>query len=302
MLLQLASLRPISLFHPDFPSNSALGGAIIQTSTSVCFRFPLELLSVSEVFANAAELSQHDGTSGPLIPLDIVRPEGFHVILSVLQPVSEHYSLATKTARLRGFSPEVVGEAFETATILEIHDFAQLLLPFFPDPFCRFAIASGSDDEALLQAMASDTLNLEFASMSRSTQWLLEILNTSAFDRLRRLHSKRRQTPPKSLLSRMMSGRPGLDALQGFSKSCRKNGCGAIRSVKGKSWAQLRSRAASHVWEGLVKMGPLPCNWRELADWILEGTCKGCGTCKAKLSDCFGRVLDEAESRLHREL
>lgn len=294
--------RSITFFHPDYPHDSPIGGTIIQTSTGACFRFPLDLLSVSEIFANAAELSKHDPTSDPVIPLDIICPEGFHVIMSVLQPVGEGYTLSNKTARLRGFSPETLGEGFEAAEILDIHDFAKLLLPYYVNPFFRFAIASGSNDAALLQAMTGDTLHLEFGSMSRSAQRLLEILNTSAFDKLRRLHSKRREAPPKSLLAAMMSNQPMSDGSNDFSRLCRKTGCRAMKSVKGRSWAQLRSRGASDVWTALVKMEPIPCQWREMADWILNGSCRGCGTCQARLSDSFGRALDEAERKLPREL
>ena len=308
--------RSIKFFHPDFPRDSILGGAIIQTSTGLCFRFPLDLLvSVSDLFCDASEVShsypQSTSTSGStydeslnqVITLDIVRPEGLYVVLSVLHPITDHHTLKEKVDRLRKFKAEDIIEGFYAAEVLEITNLAQLLLPFYKDPFTRFALASGSNDPTLIQEVAIETFESPFSSMSRFAEIILNTLDPSLFVRLRGLHDKRSKLP-KTILPTLMSGQVMLDSLNDFTKNCRKKDweCAALRSVKGKSWTQLRNRAASDVWNGLVKTSTLPCQWKEVSDWALEGSCKGCQICRKRLSECFGKALEAAVEGLPKEL
>lgn len=298
--------RAIKFFHPDFPRDGTLGGAVIQTSTALCFRFPLHLLaSISDLFSHASELSQDENDNDAqdqVITLDIVRPEGFYVILSTLQPITQSYTPEDKLNRILGISAQDIIEAFNAADILEISPLilAQMLIPFFTDTFTRFALASGSNDPTFIQSMAEETLNTPFGSMSRKSESILTSLNPSLFVRLRGLHAKRRELP-KKVLPTLMSAQ-ALDGVDDFAKICRRKQCEALKSVKGRSWNQLRNRASSDVWAGLIKMGPMACQWIEVADWALEGSCKGCQVCKKRLSDCFGKALEAAKDGLPREL
>lgn len=308
--------RKPTFFHPDCPSSYPLGGAVLQTSTGVCFRFPLDLLSAhSGLFANAAEMSSSPSLSSSsnsgndqMIPLELVDPDGLHVILSVLHPITPYHTEETKTGRLRAMGSEQIGEGFRAAERLDMPNLAELLLPYFADPFMRFAIASGSLAPPLLQATAVETFPLEFQDMSYKAEQVLAIVNTSCFDRLRRLHLKRRELP-RSLLAKLMvdpaAASTASTARSGdhdFTKACRNTECPAYRSVKGRSWSQLRHRAASELWDVLLKTRPNPSRWRELSDWVLKSACRGCPACHRRLSDCFLKVLKDAESRLPVEL
>lgn len=308
--------RSVKYFHPDYPRDSILGGAVIQTSTGLCFRFPLDMLaSVSDLFNDASEVSHshshfqsysestNDEPLNQVITLDILRPEGLHVILSVLHPIMDHHTHEAKVDRLRRISAEDIIEGFQVAEILGIATLAQLLLPFFSDPFTRFALASGSNDLIPIQEMAVRTFESPFSSMSRYAETILNTLDPSLFVRLRGLHDKRSKIP-KTILPTLMSGQAMMDGMNDFTKSCRKRDweCAAIRSVKGRSWAQLRNRAASDVWNGLVKTSALPCQWKEISDWALEGSCKGCQVCRKRLSECLGKALEAAVDGLPKEV
>lgn len=257
---------------------------------------------MSDLFHDASEVSCDANSPGEeIITLDIVRPGGLHVILSALRPFTESHTSGDKVDRLRRISADDVVGSFKAAEVLGISTLAQTLIPYYTDPFTRFAIVSGSNDPALIQSIAVETFVHPFASMSRYAETILTALNPSLFVKLRELHAKRQEIP-KTLLPTFMSGQALPDGLNDFAKTCRKRQCPAMKSVKGKSWTQLRNRAASDVWAGLTKTGSLPCQWRELANWALEGSCKGCEVCRKRLSDCFGQSLEAAVDALPKEL
>jgi hypothetical protein len=83
----LSSSDSSLVFHPDFPSNSKLGGKIFRSSESIHFRFPLDLLK-STFFSNLEDIfpAPGDTPAERIIPLDSSPTKAVHLVFSLLLP------------------------------------------------------------------------------------------------------------------------------------------------------------------------------------------------------------------------
>lgn len=320
----MTAQKRITVFHPDFPSSYPLGGAIIECQGGVSFRFPLHLLSISTPFADAAEISCFassnsdtgaDSDSGcdfntrsepdQTITLSNVPPQGFHILLIALHPLTPYFSLHDKVTKLGSKSVDDLLEGYQVAEILDIPTptFLRLLIPYFNDPFTKFALSTATSslhgskvDTDLLQEMTLGTLQLPFDSMPRFANWLLLALNPEYHVRLRALHERRQKIP--TTLFKSFCGQRTADGVEAFSKKCLKLSCPALRSVKNKCWYQLRMRAASQVWEVLSKGDCRIGDRIGVANKVLEGSCKGCPRCLERMSACIGKCIMDLEAQL----
>jgi hypothetical protein len=314
--------KRVTLFHPDFPSCYPLGGTITECQGGISFRFPLDLLSISTPFADAAEISCFAGsdsgsdsdsgcdfstrsTRDETITLTNVPPQGFHILLTALHPLTPYFSLHDKVSRLGSKSVDDLLEGYQVAEILDIPTptFSRLLIPYFRNPFTKFALSTATSslygskvDNDLVQSMTMGTLQLPFDSMPRFANWLLLALNPEYHVRLRVLHEERQKMP--TTLFKAFCGAPTPDGVDAFSKKCLKLGCPASRSVKKGCWMQLRARAASQVWEVLSKNDCLLWERVEIANKVLEGSCKGCPRCLERLSACIAKCIHDLEASL----
>lgn len=291
----------LRIFHPDFPTSSPLGGAIIECQGGISFRFPLDLLSASAPFATASELSlplvltaDTDAQSQEVIVLDNVSPRGFHLCLTALHPSTPYFTDEAKTARLNSLSIDAIIEGFNTADFLDMPDLASLLIPHFENPFLQFALSTGSNDPPLIQQMAEKTFSHPFDEMQGRAERLVIAPNPSYHPRLRHLHEKRNRVP-KRLVSAMVDSQT-CDQYSGFAPSCERKSCPALLSAK--TWQQLRARGASQVYEALQAGHVSPCKRAKVAEVVLQGSCKGCNRCRQRLLNSFVRVFDKLEAEL----
>jgi hypothetical protein len=291
----------IRIFHPDYPSSYTLGGAIIECQGGISFRFPLALLSASAPFATASELSLSPSIGvqdEEIIVLDNVSPRGFHLCLTALHPTTSYFTSKDKTLRLNSKTIEEIIEAFDTADFLDIPNLAQLLIPYFDNPFFKFALSTGSNDPRLIQQTAEKTLNHSFDQMQGRAEQLLGALNPSYHPRLRQLHETRNKVP-KHLVLALMGSRT-CDQSTGFAPTCEKIQCPA--SVSAKSWEKLKGRAVNQVYEALRQTPAPPSRRAGIAEKVLQGSCKGCARCKQRLLDSFVKEFKKLEADLPTEV
>lgn len=306
--------KRITIFHPNFSSSHPLGGAIIECGSGVSFRFPLDLLSISTLFADAADISSSlsdtntsaDGSENEVpIVLPTVSHQGFHILLTALHPIKPYDTLSNKIATLASKSAEDILEAYHVADVLDIPypTLSRLLIPFFPDPFVKFALSTATspgygseEDQDLIQTTVVGTFNREFDRMSRLAEILLIELNPQNHIRLRNLLRSRKELPT-SLYSAFRYD-PTPDGIDNFYKKCKKLPCPAFASVRNKGWTQMRILAACFVWEALAARGCSPRQRVDVANSVLEQACKGCPKCFERLSACSEKAINDMEAQL----
>jgi hypothetical protein len=302
----------VTVFHPDFPSSYPLGGAIIECGSGISFRFPPELLSISTLFADAAHLSalsqaneDKPSISEERIVLFNVPWQGFHILLTALHPITSYHTTSTKITIMATKTVEEILEAYYVAEILDIpySTFSRLLIPCFPDPFVKFALSTAissaygsEEDRDLIQATVVGTFDLPFNQMSRFAEILLIELNPHYHVRLRRLLRERGRLP--SSLPSALRTEPTPDGLDDFTKKCKSLQCPAFESVQKKSWTQLRTRAATLIWEAFKEELGRPGERCRIADGILKETCMGCTRCYERLSAAIGKAINDMEAQL----
>jgi hypothetical protein len=228
-----------------------------------------------------------------VIDLSNVSPQGFNICLTVLHPPTPFFTTDDKIARLNDKPVEEIIEAFATADFLDIPDFAERLIPYFCNPFYRFALATGSKNEDLIHQMAEATFKHSFDGMQGRAEQLVIALNPSFHPRLRQLHEIRSKIP-KSLIVALFESRT-CDRSEGFAPTCDKMPCPA---KSGRSWEQLKRGAANQVYDELRKGPTRPCERAEIAEMVLQGSCKGCARCKQRLLDSFTKEFKRLEADL----
>jgi hypothetical protein len=157
-----------------------------------------------------------------------------------------------------------------------------------PDPFVKFALSTGSDDDALKQEMAEMTFGHRFNQIPLFAEYLMMELDNTYFTRLQKLHQTRNAIPRSLLPALMQKDRKDEE---GFTRKCIKLNCPAMMSVKGRCWQGLRNRAVAQVWEHMLHIRPPPEERCAMSDHILEEVCRGCPRCKERLSVSFSRAI-----------